>query len=233
MSLDKSPEIIEQMFNSLADRYDLMNDIMTGFSHRKTRKFAVKLSNYQENQRGLDLATGTGDLAFLLMNKAKGTIIGIDISEKMIIRAKKRSNSIDPSKRPVFQIVDINQLPYLDATFDFCTICYGIRNVPHPLQTMKEIARVTKKTGKFIIVEATPPGRRIIRFLSHFHFSKLVPLLARIFSSNSEAYNYLAESIIHFPPPELFRLLLKKAGWKKVTHYTMYLGTVTIFLAFK
>lgn len=219
------------MFNSIAHQYNLMNDIMTAFSHRRTRKITVKLSNFKHDQRALDLATGTGDLAFLLLKEGRGTVIGVDISDKMLSKAKSRNlgtNGYIALKR-----VDINHLPFHEEVFDICTISYGIRNVHNPLVTMKEVARVTKKGGRFIIVEATPSTNRYARLLAHFYFGKITPLLAKILSLDAAAYIYFAESISQFPKSSDFTKIIKRAGWKKVFYYPLYFGTVTVFLAFK
>ena len=137
------------MFNSIAHQYNLMNDVMTGFIHQRTKKIAAQLSSFaKNNQKVLDLATGTGDLAFLLRKKGQGTVIGVDISDKMLSIALSNSKSQEAEGNIFLNQVDINHLPFHDEVFDICTIGYGIRNVVNPLVTMKEVARVTKKGGR-------------------------------------------------------------------------------------
>lgn len=233
MKLDKSPRTIIDMFNSLASHYDIMNDVMTAFSHRRSKKVAIQLSGFTSNQKALDLATGTGDLAFLLTREARGIVIGTDISEKMLSIALTKTQNLGINSYISFQRADIDNLPFLDEIFDICTLGYGIRNVRNPLRTMKEVARVTKKGGRFIIVEATPPSNYYVRLLALFHFRKLAPLLARLFYSNVNAYNYLAESISQFPKAADFAKVINRAGWKKVGIYPLYFGIVTVFLAIK
>ncbi|UCE12542.1 MAG: ubiquinone/menaquinone biosynthesis methyltransferase [Candidatus Heimdallarchaeota archaeon] len=233
MKLDKSPITILDMFNSIASQYDVMNDIMTGFSHRRTRKIAAQLSGFKSNEKVLDLATGTGDFAFRLYSEAQGTIIGTDISEKMLSIALLKTRRLDANRFISYNLADITRLPFLDETFNLCTIGFGIRNVPDPLSAMIEVARVTKKGGRFIIVEATPSPHSLVKFLSLFHFQKLAPLFARLLSSNVSAYNYFAESISQFPKASDFAETIKQAGWKKVYHQPLYLGIVTIFIAIK
>ncbi|MFX0170893.1 MAG: ubiquinone/menaquinone biosynthesis methyltransferase [Candidatus Hodarchaeota archaeon] len=233
MNLDKSPNTMIGMFNSLAYHYDVMNDVMTVFSHRRTKKVAVRFSKFKSGQKALDLATGTGSLAFQLLKEAQGTIIGTDISNKMLWIASTRSRRLGLNSNISFKRVDINNLPFLDEVFDVCTIGYGIRNVQNPLSAMKEVLRVTKNNGRFIIVEVTPPNNDYIRFLTLFHFRKLAPLIAKLFFSSAQAYNYLAKSISQFPKGSEFAKIVKRAGWKKVYYYPIYLGAVTIFLAIK
>lgn len=158
------------MFTSIADRYDLTNDIMTVFSHRRTRKIATQLSDFNSDKKALDLATGTGDFTFLLFKEAQGTIIGTDMSDKMLSIVTKRSQSLGTNDHVSFTLADIDHLPFSDKIFDVCTIGYGIRNVHDPLSTMKEVARVTKNGGRFIIVEATPPTNYMMKFFCAFLF---------------------------------------------------------------
>ncbi len=233
VKLDKSPNAIARMFNLSASHYDLMNDVMTVFNHRRTRKIATQLSDFKSGDKALDLATGTGDFAFLLQKKAQGTVIGVDISYKMLAIALAKSRSLDNNKNISLNQVDINTLPFSDDVFDVCTIGYGIRNVVNPLSTMREVARVTKKGGRFIIVETTPPSNNQLRFLALFHFSKLAPVFAKMLSANVSAYNYFAESMSQFPKAPEFGKVIKQAGWKKVFFYPLYFGIVTIFLAIK
>ncbi len=233
MTLDKSPEKIASMFDQVAYRYDLLNDLMTGFSHRRTRKVAVRMSRFSEGQTALDLATGTGDFAFLLHKQApKGKVVGVDISLRMLAGAKLRAKKMG-IQGVEFRHGNIMELPFDDNTFDVATIGYGIRNVPDALEAMKEIRRVVKPKGRFLIVEATPPVSRHMRFLANFHFSKIVPLIAKVFAYNSDAYHYFAKSVELFPTAPEFAETIKAAGWQKVFFHPMYFGTVTVFLAVK
>lgn len=235
VTLDKSPETIARMFNMVASHYDFMNDAMTGFSHRATRHKAIQMSRFGPGQRALDLATGTGDFAFLLDKKAQGEafVEGIDISDKMLAVAQVRASDLGIDKKVKFRLADIHHLPYEDDSFNVCTIGYGIRNVPDPIEAMREVRRVTKPGGRFLIVEATPPVNRYLRFFADFHFSKIVPMAARILSPNSEAYEYFATSVSAFPTAPRFAQMIKQAGWRHVEYIPMYLGTVTVFLAIK
>ncbi len=231
MTLDKSPEKIADMFDKVAIRYDLLNDLMTGFSHRRTRKLAVALSKFHDGQAAIDLATGTGDFAFLLARKApNGKIIGVDISRKMLAGARYRLSKL-AFQNVDFQYGNIYDLPFDDDTFDVATIGYGIRNVPDPVTAMREVRRVTKKGGRFLIVEATPPLSKYARFIANFHFSRLVPFVAKFLSPGGDAYHYFAKSVEQFPPAPKFAKMIAKAGWSEVYYHPMYFGTVTVFLA--
>ena len=235
MELDKSPRRIGSLFDTIARRYDFMNDAITLFAIRRTRKIATQISQFSGEQKALDLATGTGELAFLLYKKGGGRtkVVGIDISEKMLQIAKARSKKHGYAGKIEFLKCDANNLSFPDNLFNICTISFGIRNVSDPKITLKEMLRVTKAGGKLIIVEITPPTKRFNRYFITFYFDKIVPKIAKLLSSNSSAYNYLARSVRGFPTAPLFTKTMESVGWKNVTFIPLYLGTVTIFVAVK
>jgi demethylmenaquinone methyltransferase/2-methoxy-6-polyprenyl-1,4-benzoquinol methylase len=231
--MDKSIPTIVKMFDKISRHYDFMNDLMTGFSHRKTRKKALRLVPIISNSRILDLATGTGDFALLVHTsswKPKMTV-GVDISPKMLSIAKSRTNKRKFANNINFNLSDMNNLPFRERVFNLCTIGYGIRNTDNPLRVLTEIRRVTAKSGYLLIVEATTSDNHLVRILSEFYFQKIVPTIAKILHLDTKAYSYLGLSIATFPPQKKFELLLKQAGWKKLSIYSMYIGTVSIFLA--
>ncbi|MHA2075348.1 MAG: ubiquinone/menaquinone biosynthesis methyltransferase, partial [Candidatus Hodarchaeales archaeon] len=187
----------------------------------------------KHGSRILDLATGTGDFALLVHAsslKPKMTV-GVDVSPKMLSIAKFRTKKHKFANNINFNLSDMNNLPFRDKTFNLCTIGYGIRNTDNPLRVLTEIRRVTAKSGHLLIVEATTSNNHLVRILSEFYFQKIVPILAIILHLDTKAYSYLGISIAAFPSQKKFELLLKQAGWKNVSIYSMYIGTVNIFMA--
>ncbi len=236
--LDKSAKVISNMFTSLAPRYDLMNDIMTGFIHRYTRKFALKLTEFSKDGRALDLATGTGDFAFLLhsLHFPNKLVIGCDFSKGMLEVARNRmkiKTKESTDGELFFLNSDINFLPFTDRSFDVCSILYGIRNVANPHQVLKEINRVTKKSGRLIVVESALPSNRIARSFITVYFRKIVPKLALFFSSNVQAYEYYFSSVKQFLPKSKFLKLLKQTNWKKVYYFPLICGSLNVYQVFK
>ena len=234
-NLNKTSKVISTMFTSIAPKYDLMNDIMTGFTHRRTRKFALNLLDLKNNESLLDLASGTGDFALLVNSlNSDNEIIAVDFSQGMLEQAiqKRRLQSKNKSKnRMNFIASDIAYLPFLDESIDVCSICYGIRNVQDPQQVLKEISRITKK--RLLIIESTIPSNPLIRVLISLYFKNVVPLIAKVFASDAKAYNYYFESVEHFLPPMELMQILKNANWKKVVYRQLFLGAVTVYLVFK
>lgn len=231
--MDKSVPTIAKMFDKISRHYDFMNDLMTGFSHRQTRKKALRLVPIKSGSRILDLATGTGDFALLVQTsllKNKMTV-GVDISPKMLSIAKSRAIKRNFANNINLTLSDMNNLPFRDNVFNLCTIGYGIRNTDDPLRVLTEIRRVTAKSGRLLIVEATTSHNHLVRILSEFYFQKIVPILAKILHFETKAYSYLGLSIAAFPSQKKFELLLKQAGWRNLSLYSMYIGTVSIFVA--
>lgn len=233
--MDKSQHRMRTMFNRIAKRYDLMNDIMTFLSHRSTRKKAVALLNNDIGQKALDVATGTGDFAFELCKRGYGhnLVAGVDISANMLNIANYRAKQNRLQRKIFFHLADVNKLPFKDNTFHVCTIGYGIRNVSDPITTLKEIARVTKKGGKLLIVEATPPPNPVIRRLYIFYFTIIVPIVAKFLASDESAYYYLGKSISKFPDAPSFAKMIQQSNWREVKYNPLLLGMVTIFIAEK
>jgi demethylmenaquinone methyltransferase/2-methoxy-6-polyprenyl-1,4-benzoquinol methylase len=207
-----------------------MNDLMTAFTHRRTRKFAYNLLDLKKEENLLDLASGTGDFAFLINSMGQDNeIIGVDFSEGMLIRAIQKKTKLD--RNLSFLASDISYLPLANESIDVCSICYGIRNVQDPLLVIKEISRVTK--SRLLIVESSVPSNRLIRFFLAFYFKKIVPLIAKTFSSDKKAYDYYFESVEDFLSPMELISILKTAHWKQVVYKKLLLGAVTVYLVSK
>lgn len=235
IKLDKNSQTIALMFSQISRHYDLMNNLMTGFIHKRTRTKALQLVPFHSDQKVLDLATGTGDFVFLTLKMLKeiDMVIGVDFTKEMLSIAKNRSRKEKFKNLVSFSLADITYLPFQTETFSLCTIGYGIRNVHNPTNVLREIWRITKESGHLIIVEATPANNSVVKYLLDFYFRKVIPIIAKLIFLETNAYRYLAESIAQFPSGQQFVKIIKNAGWKKVIHLSMYYGTVTIFIAKK
>lgn len=233
---NKNPESVSDMFDHIAQRYDLMNDFMSFYTHKKTRKFALTLVRSKRPIRILDLATGTGDFAFLHARSKKlpyKEIIGLDFSRGMLRVGKIRRKKFGLEKKIKFMQGDIMNLPFKDNEFDLVTIGYGIRNVVDIPYAVKEIYRVIKPGGSFLVVEATPPLNKIWHYLVTFYFERVVTRLSKIFSSDPGGYGYFMESVNAFYNALEFTEKLKDAGFKKTRWYPQVLGSVTVFQGVK
>lgn len=236
-SLDKQPKVISHLFDRTAHRYDLMNDLMSGFTHRPTRHFATRLVRFKgSGRKALDLATGTGDFAFLLSRHPTlhfEEVVGLDFSPQMLAVARSRSAKKRVGAKVQFVEGDILNLPFPDNYFDVLTIGYAIRNVVDVQKGLREILRVTRPGGTFLVVEATPPLNKFWRFMVYFYFAKVVSSVAKVLSSAPEAYSYFTRSVSHFYTAPAFAALLRHVGWSNVRYFPRVFGSATIFQATK
>ncbi|MHA2173301.1 MAG: ubiquinone/menaquinone biosynthesis methyltransferase [Candidatus Hodarchaeales archaeon] len=236
-SIDKSPKKISRMFSDVAPKYDFMNDLMTGFLHRITRKYALKLTHFTSGKIGLDLATGTGDFAFLLQSYGgdHSKVIGCDFSSGMLQIAQRKAKRKPKFKcnETVFIESDMNNLPFRSNKFDVCTMSFGIRNVQKPESALIEIKKVTKNGGRLIIIESSLPSNRFLWILVTLYFKNIVPALARVISRNPSSYSYYFDSLQTFVSPQQFLALMKKTGWKRTQKYPLIFGTVMVYLGIK
>ena len=191
--IDKTPEKIHLMFNTIAQKYDLMNNIMSFGSHHYVKYMSIKSLALKPDEHVIDLCTGTGDIARIIKRLYPDAIVeGIDFSENMLKNAKKKSIN---TKIKYFQ-GDVTNLPYHDNTVDAVTIAFGLRNIQNAEKTVEEIYRILKPDGHFLHLDF---GK--VNLLSKI-YEKITPVLAKIFTENDYSYEYLIKSKQNFPPPE-------------------------------
>ena len=232
-------EQIEEMFDSIAPAYDFMNRAMTFGMHVKWRDKALSLvSDYVSSPPGniIDLATGTGDVAFALLKKFPGSVVvGCDLSSRMleIAEEKRRLLGSDSASRLRFERGDCLNLPYSDNTFDLVTIAYGVRNFENLKDGLSEIFRVLKPGGSFMIIELSRPRNFVLRSGYDLYSRVLIPLAGRLASGDNRAYSYLPQSIKAMPSRSEMKSILEDIGFKKVSYKSLTMGVVTIYLAQK
>lgn len=189
--MNKSPEKIKNMFNMLAVTYDRMNNIISLGTDKIIKLNCIKQLDIKNGAKILDLCTGTGDIAEIIKGLyPKAQITGADFSENMLEIARKRVKGVE------FINADCTNLPFEDNSFDFVTICYGLRNIENRKQAIREISRVLKNGGKLMHLDF---GEK--NFAGKI-FEKVAPLVAKLFSPNAEAYKYLVRSKQDFPAPD-------------------------------
>lgn len=232
-------EQVEEMFDSIAPAYDFMNRMMTFGLCRRWRNKAIKLAHSRLNGRMpgriLDVATGTGDVAFALAEKYKESdVTGIDLSEGMLSMAGKKLDSVSKSigSRVSFQQADSLQLPFGDNEFDMLTVAYGVRNFENLDLGLAEMNRVLRPGGVICIVELSEPAPKLTKALYRLYSRTLIPALGRLISGDAHAYSYLPESIAACPQRgDMTRMMINagfsEAGWKSLTF-----GVVTIYTGY-
>jgi demethylmenaquinone methyltransferase / 2-methoxy-6-polyprenyl-1,4-benzoquinol methylase len=223
---------VELMFNNIAPKYDLLNNLLSVGIDKIWRKKVSKLLS-QEVKSVLDVATGTGELAIELSRNKNLNITGIDISQGMLDVGNVKINERDLSSRITLIKADSEKLPFKDNSFDATTVAFGVRNFEHLEQGLIEMKRVIKTGGKIIILEFSKPKNFPIKQLFGFYFKTIMPALGKTISKDSRAYNYLPESVQEFPEGEEFINVLKTCGFKNCKSTKLSFGIASIYSATK
>ncbi len=234
---EKKRTLVDNVFSNVADKYDLMNDLMSLGIHRLWKdEFCRMVPNL--NSKILDVAGGTGDISFRLKDNAKKQnydphIVVCDINPDMLKLCKDKA--IDRNILTNFDIVvgDAENLPFSDNSFDYYTIAFGIRNMVSLEKTLSEAYRVLKPTGKFLCLEFSKVENDFISKLYDYYSFKLIPKIGNYVAQNQDAYRYLAESINLFPNQEDFKSLIQNTGFSNVSYKNLTFGVAAIHCGFK
>lgn len=228
---------VDGVFSDVASKYDLMNDLMSGGVHRLWKNnFCQMIPNL--NGSILDVAGGTGDIAFRLKEKAKKQnkdphITICDINKDMLEVCKNRAIDRNILKNIDFVVGDAEKLPFPDNSFDYYTIAFGIRNMLSIENALKEAYRVLKPTGKFLCLEFSKVDNDILRPLYNFYSFNIIPAIGEHVAQNRDAYKYLVESISLFPNQEDFKTMIQEAGFSDVNYKNLTFGVAAIHYGFK
>ncbi|MDO4916429.1 MAG: demethylmenaquinone methyltransferase [Rothia sp. (in: high G+C Gram-positive bacteria)] len=224
--LHKNTADIASMFDQVAERYDLMNGIMSGGQHLYWRSQTVKAVEPIAGQKILDIAAGTGTSSEPFADVG-AEVIAADLSAGMLEVGHRRRPDI------TFVQADVTELPFADEEFDAVTMSYGLRNVADYPKALSELYRVTKPGGRIVVLEFSHPTWAPFRAVYNNYIMKAIPPVARALSSNPESYVYLAESIIDWPAQDELAQAFIKAGWQDVKYRNMTGGIVAIHRGFK
>ena len=213
------PEAVRTMFDRIAPVYDLMNRVMTAGLDGRWRRLTAR-SVVRPGDRVLDGCCGTGDLA-LADERAGGRVVGLDFSERMLERARRKSASIEWVRG------DLLELPFEDASFEAATVGFGVRNVADLVRSLRELRRVLRPGGRLGILEITEP-RGLLRPFYRLWFYGIVPLLVGRVLRGGSAYSYLPASVRRFPGPDELAALLRDAGFEDVSFRLLAGGIVAL-----
>ena len=219
--LDKSPRDVAAMFDQVAARYDILNDLLSLGRTKTWRRAVVATIAPAPGMRILDCAAGTGSSTAPLL-AAGADAIASDFSLGMLEAGQKRTREL------TFIAADNLALPFADEVFDVVTISFGLRNVADSNKALVEARRVTKAGGRLVVCEFSHPTNRLFRFIYFRYLMRVLPPLARAFSSNPEAYIYLAESIEDWPNQRALAQAISQAGWSSVSWQNLTGGIVAI-----
>ena len=229
---------VHEIFSTVADKYDLMNDVMSLGIHRVWKDRFVKLLSPSWNSVHLDVAGGTGDIAFRIMNMlqagSENQVIVCDINESMLHYGKQRAVSSDfQDERLQWVQGNAEKLPMPSDSVDTYTIAFGIRNVTYLDRALEEAHRVLKPGGRFLCLEFSQVDNPVLAELYDFHSFKVIPILGEIFARDRDSYQYLVESIRRFPTREQFCDMMRDAGLQGVSVETVQCGIAAIHSGYK
>ncbi len=219
---------VAEMFGRIAPRYDRMNRLMTGGRDRRWRAVTVAETRLRAGGQALDVATGTGDLAFMLARVAgpRGRVVGVDFTDAMLELARRKIASHGPA--PEFCHADALNLPFADGSFDAVTIGFGLRNVTDVPRALAEMRRVLRPDGRMACLEVTKPRIPLLAAGFYAYFEHVVPLLGALLNNSREAYTYLPSSLQPFPDAPALRRLMLDAGFRHVHMRLLNFGTIAV-----
>ena len=223
---------VRGVFDSVASRYDLMNDLMSAGLHRAWKAYTVMVANVQPGQRVLDIAGGTGDLALAFAKKVgpTGQVVHTDINEAMLRTGRDRL--LDAGVILPTAVCDAEKLPFPDSHFDLVSVAFGLRNMTHKDAALREMARVLKPGGKLLVLEFSQVAKPLRKAYDVYSFSVL-PRLGRLVAGDADSYRYLAESIRMHPNQAELKALMKVNGFGHVDFHNMTGGVVALHVGLK
>ncbi|MCK5515775.1 MAG: bifunctional demethylmenaquinone methyltransferase/2-methoxy-6-polyprenyl-1,4-benzoquinol methylase UbiE [Desulfobulbaceae bacterium] len=221
--MSKGPGV-QKMFDAIAGRYDMMNRVMTMGQDQRWRRFVVKKAGDPDGDKSLDLATGTGDIAALMVDTYGAEVIGADFSLNMLLEARNRF----AAKSIHWQACDANNLPFVDSVFDSVTFGYLLRNVDDAGKVLKEVSRVLKTGGRVVCLDTTPPVKNMIYPFLQFYFRFCIPAMGKFIADDETAYAYLTGSTMEFYTAEELAHLFKEAGFTQVSFKKFMFGTIAV-----
>jgi len=223
---------VRGVFDSVASKYDLMNDLMSLGLHRAWKAYTVMVANLHEGDRVLDIAGGTGDLALAFSKKVgkSGQVVHTDINEAMLRTGRDRL--LDAGVALPTLVCDAEKLPFPDDYFDVVSVAFGLRNMTHKDLALAQMNRVLKPGGKLLVLEFSKVAPPLEKLYDWYSF-KVLPRLGQLVAKDGSSYQYLAESIRMHPGQEELKALMQKAGFGHVDFHNMSGGVVALHVGIK
>jgi demethylmenaquinone methyltransferase/2-methoxy-6-polyprenyl-1,4-benzoquinol methylase len=229
---DEKARRVAGVFDSVASRYDLMNDLMSAGLHRVWKRFTVEQSGLRPGQRVLDVAGGTADLAIPFARRvgAGGEVVLTDINPAMLARGRDRM--LDAGLAAPAVQCDAEQLPFADAHFDCVSVAFGLRNMTRKDRALAEMRRVLRPGGRLLVLEFSRVWQPLQPLYDAYSL-KVLPLLGKWVANDSESYRYLAESIRVHPDQEQLKVLMEQAGLERVEYFNLSAGVVALHRGYR
>ncbi|MDJ0700928.1 MAG: bifunctional demethylmenaquinone methyltransferase/2-methoxy-6-polyprenyl-1,4-benzoquinol methylase UbiE [Woeseiaceae bacterium] len=226
--------LVRDVFDSVASRYDIMNDLMSGGMHRLWKRFTIDHANARPGQSILDLAGGTGDLAirFSRIVGQEGHVVLADINAAMLREGRRRLVDEGIAGNVSIAQVDAENLPFADASFDCITIAFGLRNVTDKQAALESMRSVLKPGGKAMILEFSKPAD-VIKPAYDLYSFRVLPLLGKLVARDADSYQYLAESIRMHPDQDTLKGMMEDAGFERCKFHNLMGGIVALHIGYR
>lgn len=230
----EKPELVRGVFSSVASRYDVMNDLMSAGVHRLWKAAMIDWLAPRTGQRLIDVAGGTGDIAFRYLERANGTeAVVCDLTASMLDAGRMRAEAENLSDRLTWVVGDAMALPFEDDSFDVYTISFGIRNVANIDAALAEAYRVLKRGGRLMVLEFSQLPNPALQWLYDRYSYAAIPTMGQIVTGDRNSYQYLVESIRKFPPQAQFASMIANAGFANVRYRNLSMGIAALHSGWK
>ena len=235
VAIIEKQERVADVFHSVADKYDLMNDLMSGGVHRLWKRFTIETSGAKKGDTILDLAGGTGDLAakFARIVGPTGKVTLSDINPSMLENGRKRLTDMGIAGNIEYVEANAEDLPFEDNTYNITTMAFGLRNVTDKDAALRSIYRCLKPGGKLMVLEFSKPVIPGISTIYDQYSFKLLPLIGKLVANDEESYRYLAESIRMHPDQDTLQGMMEDAGFERCSYHNMTGGVVALHIGYK
>jgi demethylmenaquinone methyltransferase/2-methoxy-6-polyprenyl-1,4-benzoquinol methylase len=225
---------VQGVFNSVAAKYDVMNDVMSIGIHRIWKEAMMDWLAPRCGQTLIDVAGGTGDVSFKFLNRAgAGHATVLDLTENMLVEGRKRAEASEMEQSLDWLVGDAMALPFADNSFDVYTISFGIRNVTRPEDALSEAFRVLRPGGRLMVLEFSQIPVPLVQKAYDLYSFNIIPAMGKMIANDRDSYQYLVESIRKFPNQETFLNMIRGAGFENVSYRNLSLGIVALHSGWK
>lgn len=227
-------QFVHEVFESIAGKYDVMNDILSLRRHKAWRSFTMKKMNMQKGDTAIDLCCGTCDWTLAMARASEtGHIHGLDFSRNMLEVGRKKIDQEGRQSQITLVQGNAMELPFADNTFDYATIGFGLRNVPDLRRVLQEMQRVVKPGGRVVCLELSKPTWQPFKGIYYFYFEQILPRLGKLFAKRYEQYKWLPDSLALFPGREELAAIFRETGLQNVTAYSLTGGIAALHIGVK
>ncbi|MFT5117025.1 MAG: demethylmenaquinone methyltransferase/2-methoxy-6-polyprenyl-1,4-benzoquinol methylase [Kiritimatiellia bacterium] len=235
VAVEEKAHRVADVFHSVASKYDVMNDLMSGGVHRLWKRFTIELSAVRPGHKVLDIAGGTGDLAYKFSKLVgdEGQVILSDINSSMLNVGRDRLIDLGVNQNVRYVQLDAQSIPFDDNSFDCVTIAFGLRNVTDKDLALRSILRVLKPGGRLLVLEFSKPKNKLLGKIYDEYSFRLLPMMGKLITNDAESYRYLAESIRMHPDQQTLKEMMDTAGFIDTEYHNMTGGVVALHKGIK